>query len=61
MANKTVGDVVSALVDDQLQEERQLKDSLAQRSAIVISTSGTLVTLSLGAARNGQAAPASHA
>ena len=50
MADKTVGDVVSALVDDQLQEERQLKDSLAQRSAIVISTSGTLVTLSLGAA-----------
>ena len=50
MADDTVGDVIVALADDQLQEERQLKDSLAQRAAIVISTSGTLVTLLLGAA-----------
>lgn len=50
VVDKTVGEILSALVDDQLQDERQLKDSLAQRSAIVISTSGTLVMLSLGAA-----------
>jgi hypothetical protein len=50
MTGNTVGDVIGTLADDQLQEERQLKDSLAQRAAIVISTSGTLVTLALGAA-----------
>jgi hypothetical protein len=49
MADDTVGDVIGALAADQLQEERQLKDSLTQRAATIISTSGTLVTLLLGA------------
>ena len=50
MAGETVGDRLGTLVDDQLQEERQLKDSIAQRAGVVISTSGTLITLALGAA-----------
>jgi hypothetical protein len=45
-----VGTVLGALAKDQLDDERQAAGSLAQRAAIVISTSGTLVTLLLGAA-----------
>jgi hypothetical protein len=50
MAGETLGDMLGTLVNDQLQEERQLKDSIAQRAGIVISTSGILITLALGAA-----------
>jgi hypothetical protein len=50
MADKAVGEVLEALADDQLGDERQLKESLAGRSMVVIATSGTLVTLLLGGA-----------
>jgi hypothetical protein len=48
MPDKTIGDVLSDLVEDQLGNERALKESLATRSAVIISSAGTLVTLLLG-------------
>jgi hypothetical protein len=48
MPGKTVGEILSALADDQLKNERALKESLAGRSAVVITSAGTLVTLLLG-------------
>jgi hypothetical protein len=48
MANRSTREILAELIQDTLNEERKLKDSLAQRSVTVISTSGTLVTLTLG-------------
>jgi hypothetical protein len=48
MADRPTREILGELIQDALDEERKLKDSLAQRSVMVISTSGTLVTLSLG-------------
>lgn len=48
MANRSTGEVLSELVQEALDEGRKLKDSLAQRSVTVITTSGALVTFTLG-------------
>ncbi|MGH3976623.1 MAG: hypothetical protein ACRDS9_25385, partial [Pseudonocardiaceae bacterium] len=48
MADRSTREILGELVQDVLDEERKLKDSLALRSVTVISTSGTLVTLTLG-------------
>lgn len=45
-----VGEFLAPLAKEQLQNERQTRSSLVQRASLVITTSGTLVTLLLGAA-----------
>lgn len=42
--------VLVALLEDQLSEERKIKESLIQRGNAVVSSSGVLVALALGAA-----------
>lgn len=44
----SAGPVLSALVEEQLQQERRLKDSLEQRGITVITSAGVLVALLLG-------------
>jgi hypothetical protein len=50
VGDETVGELLSELVVDQLSEERRLKDSLAQRSTVVLTGAGTVVSLALGGA-----------
>jgi hypothetical protein len=50
MSESDVRQVLGALVEDQLTEERKIKDSLIQRGNAVVSSSGVLVALALGAA-----------
>lgn len=45
-----IGEFLAALAKEQLQNDRQTRSSLVQRASLVITTSGTLVTLLLGAA-----------
>jgi hypothetical protein len=48
MSDETVGNLYSSLLLDQLSDERAKKASLEQRGIYVITTSGALVTLTLG-------------
>lgn len=48
MAERTRGEVFTALVEAVLVEERELKISLVQRATNVITSVGVLVTVSLG-------------
>lgn len=48
MTHRTTSEILNELLTDTLAEERNRKDSLAQRSITVITTSGTLVTIILG-------------
>ncbi|WP_157430167.1 hypothetical protein [Actinomadura oligospora] len=54
------GQAFAELVDDQLGEERKLKESLAQRGLAVVTSSGVLVALSLGATSLASRAPNSR-
>ena len=45
-----IGDFLADVAKQQLQYERQTRSTLVQRASLVITTSGTLVTLLLGAA-----------
>lgn len=48
--SETIGEFLAPVAKEQLQIERQTRSSLVQRASLVITTSGTLVTLLLGAA-----------
>lgn len=48
--SNAIGEFLAAVAKEQLQNERQTRSLLVQRASIVITTSGTLVTLLLGAA-----------
>ncbi|WP_392839983.1 hypothetical protein [Streptomyces sp. LN500] len=50
MPESNVRQVLGALLEDQLNEERKIKESLIQRGNAVVSSSGVLVALALGAA-----------
>ncbi|MEU8976154.1 hypothetical protein AB0D11_44505 [Streptomyces monashensis] len=52
--------VLGALLEDQLNEERKIKESLIQRGNSVVSSSGVLVALALGAASVSGRDPKSH-
>jgi hypothetical protein len=43
----TSGPAITSLIQDQLAQERSLKDSLESRASVIIASSGTLVTLLL--------------
>lgn len=47
MTDRSTPEILRELVQDALDEGRTLKESLAQRSVMVITTSGVLVTLTL--------------
>ncbi|MEU6847451.1 hypothetical protein ABZ930_36885 [Streptomyces sp. NPDC046716] len=57
MPESNIRMVLGALLDDQLVEERKIKESLIQRSNAVVSSSGVLVALVLGAASVSGRAP----
>lgn len=42
------GSVYGPLIDDQLERENDIKESLAQRGVVIVTTSGTLVGLIFG-------------
>src|SRR6478672_8705098 len=49
MTEKSIGEILSELVKDQLADERNIKNSLAQRATVLATGAGTMITLSLGA------------
>lgn len=46
-ARATSGPAITSLIQDQLAQERSLKDSLESRAGVIIASAGTLVTLLL--------------
>ena len=49
MTEKSMGEMLSELVKDQLADERSIKNSLTQRATVLATGAGTVITLSLGA------------
>lgn len=49
MTDHSTGQLLSELVKDQLADERNIKNSLAQRATVLVAGAGTVITLSLGA------------
>jgi hypothetical protein len=47
MSELSIGELLSEVVKDQLADERDIKNSLAQRATVLIAGSGTIITLSL--------------
>lgn len=48
MTEKTVGELLSNAVLDQLSDERNIKNSLLQRATSLVTGAGAMITLSLG-------------